>query len=372
MSNIELLRLIFNERFRACPKLFRAVEKTITEYQENVSPSKEANDCVKRLLDFILLPEIQLHRADLQKTTVSEEEVYLEQNHCEQECSLSLEQDSNPTQIKEEQEELMTSHGEEPFQELKNDKDSVFIPFSVKSEYDESSHLSITRSKEYKDRDPSTKQIKTEPGEEDSSALASDYKPTTAVNPACSTAQSENSEVIDWNESEGPLSALKTRKSKRMRTEKLQSSLISSKGRKSVVSHLKSPIRSNSKQITHMRSYLEEKLHRCQDCGKCFARGGVLKRHMRIHTGEKPYCCQDCGKAFTRSDYMKRHMRSHTGEKPYCCRDCGRAFTRRDCMTRHMRSHTGEKPYCCHDCGKAFTHDTTCEEPHGGESVLLP
>lgn len=58
----------------------------------------------------------------------------------------------------------MTSHGEEPFQELKYDtKDSVFIPFSVKSEYDESSHLSITRSKEYKDRDPSTEQI-TEPG----------------------------------------------------------------------------------------------------------------------------------------------------------------------------------------------------------------
>ncbi|XP_041755824.1 uncharacterized protein LOC121584062 isoform X2 [Coregonus clupeaformis] len=208
------------------------------------------------MLEFILQPEIKLHRADLQKTTLSKVEVPPEQQHCEQEWSLSLgQEDSKPTQIKEEQEDLQTSQGKEPLQELKYDtKDFVFIPSSVKSESDEyptqSSHLSITLSKECKDRDPSTEQIKTEPGEEDSSELASDYKPISAVNPACSAAQGENMSR-DWKESEGPLSALKTRKSKRMQTEKGQSSLISSKGRKSVVSHLKSPVRSRSKDMTH-------------------------------------------------------------------------------------------------------------------------
>ncbi|XP_041755823.1 uncharacterized protein LOC121584062 isoform X1 [Coregonus clupeaformis] len=202
----------------------------------------------------------QLYRenigTDLQKTTLSKVEVPPEQQHCEQEWSLSLgQEDSKPTQIKEEQEDLQTSQGKEPLQELKYDtKDFVFIPSSVKSESDEyptqSSHLSITLSKECKDRDPSTEQIKTEPGEEDSSELASDYKPISAVNPACSAAQGENMSR-DWKESEGPLSALKTRKSKRMQTEKGQSSLISSKGRKSVVSHLKSPVRSRSKDMTH-------------------------------------------------------------------------------------------------------------------------
>ncbi|CAB1319422.1 unnamed protein product, partial [Coregonus sp. 'balchen'] len=106
--------------------LERLLENTITEYQDIFTPSKE-NDRLKRMLEFILQPEIKLHRA--------------------------------------------------------------------------------------------------EPGEEDSSELASDYKPISAVNPACSAAQGENMSR-DWKESEGPLSALKTRKSKRMQTEKGQSSLI--------------------------------------------------------------------------------------------------------------------------------------------------
>ncbi|CAB1319423.1 unnamed protein product, partial [Coregonus sp. 'balchen'] len=139
----------------AGPELFRAVENTITEYQENVSPSKEENDCVKRLLDIILLPEIQLHRA--------------------------------------------------------------------------------------------------EPGEEDSSELASDYKPISAVNPACSAAQGENMSR-DWKESEGPLSALKTRKSKRMQTEKGQSSLISSKGRKSVLDSVLQPATQPDLPLSHTPS----------------------------------------------------------------------------------------------------------------------
>ncbi|CAB1323472.1 unnamed protein product, partial [Coregonus sp. 'balchen'] len=63
MAKIELLGLIFNQGFRAVPELFRAVEKTITDYQGKDCLSKEENDRLQKLLDILLKPEIQLHRA---------------------------------------------------------------------------------------------------------------------------------------------------------------------------------------------------------------------------------------------------------------------------------------------------------------------
>lgn len=65
MSKIELLGLIFNQGFRAVPELFRAVEKTITDYQGKDFLSKEENHRLQKLLDILLKPEIQLHRAGL-------------------------------------------------------------------------------------------------------------------------------------------------------------------------------------------------------------------------------------------------------------------------------------------------------------------
>ncbi|KAK6318481.1 hypothetical protein J4Q44_G00117720 [Coregonus suidteri] len=130
MAKIELLGLIFNQGFRAVPELFRAVEKTITDYQGKDCLSKEENDRLQKLLDILLKPEIQLHRADHQQLNATEEEVPPEQQHCEQERSPSLGQDdSEPTQIKEEQVVLRTS------QKLEyNTKDSVLTHPCVKSD----------------------------------------------------------------------------------------------------------------------------------------------------------------------------------------------------------------------------------------------
>ncbi|XP_029612421.1 uncharacterized protein LOC115196060 isoform X2 [Salmo trutta] len=126
MSKLELLRVIFNQRCTgAADAIFRAVAKTISEYQDNVYLSKEDNGRLQGLLDVILKPEIKLYRADFEQFIVSEVEFPPEQQHFEQEWSPDLGQDDwNPIQIKEEQEE---------FSIIQEEEDSVFTPAWVKT-----------------------------------------------------------------------------------------------------------------------------------------------------------------------------------------------------------------------------------------------
>ncbi|MBN3311313.1 ZN658 protein, partial [Amia calva] len=106
----------------------------------------------------------------------------------------------------------------------------------------------------------------------------------------------------------------------------------------------------------HLCSHTQKGLYCCSQCGKSFSHAGNLKCHQRIHTGEKPYCCSQCGKTFTHAWGLRSHQRVHTGEKKYCCPQCGKSFRHIGNLKCHQRIHTGEKPHCCTQCGKTFTH----------------
>lgn len=61
-----MLRVFLNQRLTvAAEEIFGAVEKTIAEYQEEVSRSKEENDRLQNILDIVIKPEIKLQRAGL-------------------------------------------------------------------------------------------------------------------------------------------------------------------------------------------------------------------------------------------------------------------------------------------------------------------
>lgn len=63
MSKTQLLKALVNERLEiAVMEIFEAVEKTITEFQEEVERTKEDNARLQRLLDAVLKPEIKLQR----------------------------------------------------------------------------------------------------------------------------------------------------------------------------------------------------------------------------------------------------------------------------------------------------------------------
>lgn len=60
-----------------------------------------------------------------------------------------------------------------------------------------------------------------------------------------------------------------------------------------------------------MFSFLGEKPHACDVCGKAFSTSSSLNTHRRIHSGEKPHVCKVCGKRFTASSNLYYHRMTH-------------------------------------------------------------
>ncbi|KAM6919940.1 uncharacterized protein PEZ65_011979 [Lycodopsis pacificus] len=103
MSKVQMLRCLVNQRLTAAAEeIFGLFERTIAEYEEELSRSKEENE---RQLRAVLIPQLRLHRADVQQLLVDKEEVPPEQ----QESSLDQE-DPEPPHIKEEQEDPEPPH----------------------------------------------------------------------------------------------------------------------------------------------------------------------------------------------------------------------------------------------------------------------
>ncbi|XP_034088846.1 zinc finger protein 8-like [Gymnodraco acuticeps] len=133
--SVVLLSLVKQRLTAAAEDIFVLFERTIAEYEEELSRSKQENERHQKLLDAVLQP--QIHRADVQQLVVVEEEVPPEQ----QEWSSSLDQEDPepPPYIKKEQEELWSSQEGEQLQVLEEADitKSTFTPDPVKSEDDE-------------------------------------------------------------------------------------------------------------------------------------------------------------------------------------------------------------------------------------------
>ncbi|KAK3343949.1 hypothetical protein B0T25DRAFT_312683 [Lasiosphaeria hispida] len=87
----------------------------------------------------------------------------------------------------------------------------------------------------------------------------------------------------------------------------------------------------------------EEANFQCEvkGCGKLFSRSYNFKAHMETHDEKReyPFPClvNDCNKKFVRKTDLQRHHQSvHMRERNHKCDYCGRLFARKDTLRRHM------------------------------------
>ncbi|KAM4593695.1 uncharacterized protein PAE49_009329 isoform 2-T2 [Odontesthes bonariensis] len=123
MSSVQHLREFISQRLTAAAEeIFSEFEKTIVQYEEEIGRQR-------RLLDISWKPQIKLHRVELPRHYLCEEEIPV---NLEKDSSLDQEE-PEPPQIKEEPAEVCTSHEEQQLL-LKQETDN----FTVTLTYEES------------------------------------------------------------------------------------------------------------------------------------------------------------------------------------------------------------------------------------------
>ena len=121
------------------------------------------------------------------------------------------------------------------------------------------------------------------------------------------------------------------------------------------------------------------KIHKCDQCNKCFSRATHLKRHQLTHE-EGKIVCSICDKRFTRIDHLNLHVASnHSDSKPYQCEvvECKKGFVRQEHLKKHIEakhSEASKDKEICEICQKTFSSKKylrTHMKSHSGETKGL-
>ncbi|KAM4552432.1 uncharacterized protein PAE49_015858 isoform 2-T2 [Odontesthes bonariensis] len=388
MSSVQHLREFISQRLTAAAEeIFSEFEKTIVQYEEEI-------DRQRGLLDITWKPQIKLHTAELsQQDVCKEENVLAEQQLCDQESNSSVDQEEpEPPQIKEEQDELYPSQGE---QLVLSQETDTFMPLQSKPEGEEKLQETGNNVDQYEEEidrqrgllditwkpqiilhriDLSQQHVIAEENilsdqqlcnqEENSNLNQKEPRQKTdvlMVNPAYEESDYKNTEP-NSNQIHSHNSALSVLKGQITEyTDEIKPYTCNALGKR---------VSDSSLMKYHKRTHAAEKFYSCKICGKRFGINNQLVSHMKTHTGEKPFSCNTCEKSFSRHNKMVIHMRIHTGEKPYSCNICQKRFTQNINLLSHMRIHTGEKPFFCNTCEKRFSHKSNLRShmrTHTGE-----
>ncbi|XP_035528573.1 adult enhancer factor 1-like [Morone saxatilis] len=268
------LKAFLNERLTAAAEeIFGAVEKTIADYKEEISRSKDLEISRLRMQLKLLKSEPRLDRclgAQLQQHTHHHHHLHPpppppppppqqqqlhqsipaveapESQHCEEDGGSSMEQEHpEPSQVKKEQQrshrDFWMGHDAEQLESLESDiKDFISSPSSLRG------------------------------GLQD---------PTLPFHPNHHNANNNNN---NEESKEKPYCCSVCEK------------------RFSNCSHL----------AAHIRTHTGERPYRCEICRKSFITTSALNRHQTIHTEGKHFVCNYCGKSFKWMESLGRHMRS--------------------------------------------------------------
>nr|XP_061843875.1 zinc finger and SCAN domain-containing protein 2-like [Nerophis lumbriciformis] len=293
-------------------------ERTIAEYKEELSRTKEENKRLRQLLDAVFKkPQVVLHRTDVCEKYRPPEQ---------QEGSSSMEQKrSQHLHVKEE--EPQSPH-------FKDEEKQRLTPHFIE---EDKRHLISVKSEDDEVKIESEEKREAEPP----SSSSTQHMTTEADGDHCGGSQAD----------------------------KILAPLSDSED---TTSH--SPDTDDEHSKDDATCHTDNTHFTCFHCDKTLIYPSKLKRHMRTHTGEKPFSCAECGKSFFRNQSLKAHMRTHTGEKPFSWSECGKRFSKNQSLKVHMRTHTGEKPFSCSICGKDITRGDnfkTHENTHWRKTFFL-
>ncbi|XP_061744821.1 gastrula zinc finger protein XlCGF57.1-like isoform X2 [Nerophis ophidion] len=286
MCKVQILRVLMEQRLNAAvEEIFGLFERTVTEYEEELSRTKEENKRQRRELDAAL----EHNRADIQQVLLeSEDEVSPEQQ--EWRSSLGRQEQERP-HIKEEK--------EEPWEQLQ-EADVTTVPFTdvpVKSEDDEDkakfSQLDYCQSEVNKGAELLTQHMTTEGDVNHCGGSQAEY-----AQPSYMTDMTSHSSETEDEDFKGD-----------------------------------------------MRPEVDSQRFECSECERTFNRKESMKRHMVTHTGERPFTCSVCVRSFSLKQYLERHMMIHTGENPFSCSVCNNRFRDKFKLMVHMRKHAAERQH---------------------------
>ncbi|XP_061748947.1 gastrula zinc finger protein XlCGF52.1-like [Nerophis ophidion] len=370
MSTLQMLRALVDQRLTAAvEEIFVVLERTIAEYQAELSRTKEENN---QLLDAVFKKhQVVLHRTDVQQVSAeSHEEIPSKQQ--EWSSSVGQKELQAPSHIKEEEEELW-----DQLQRLVEDNDE-----------DEAQSLQLHHSQSEENRGAElVSQHITEADGEHCEDIKSEpdsiFAPLSDMDQTMSHSSDHSDHIQKPLESKNDckgdtrhhtnnkhFDCSQCGKSFRLKTDFIRHKRIHTGEKPFTCSVCKKSFSTKQHMTTHMRTHTGEKHFTCSVCKKSFSIKSAMTRHMRTHTGEKPFPCSVCKKSFSRKQHMTTHMRRHTGEKPFPCSVCPKRFSINEQMKRHMRTHTGEKPFTCSLCKKRFSRKlnmSTHMRTHTGE-----
>ena len=132
----------------------------------------------------------------------------------------------------------------------------------------------------------------------------------------------------------------------------------------------------------HMTRCHRTKTHKCDNCGKTYQFGYLLKQHIdRKHMAEKrPSVCEQCGKTFQTEAHRRHHKRTRhdivTPQKnknsKFVCDVCQAVCGSKMHLQGHINGHHGLKPFRCRNCNATYAYESSLmlhEKGCGTETV---
>ncbi|XP_068423217.1 zinc finger and SCAN domain-containing protein 31-like [Clinocottus analis] len=341
MCKVQMLRALVKQRLTAAAQeIFGLFERTIAEYEEELSASRDENERQRRLLDAVFNPEVRVHRADVQQLFAVKDALQQQvwSSSLDQEDPEPLHIKEEPPHIKEDQEDPEPPHIKEDQEDpepphIKEDPEPPHIkvdqedlePLHIKEDLEEPEppHIKVDQEELWTSQEGKKLQeleeagikfsftsftVKSEDDEDEAqSSQLHQTRNREAEPPASSSTEhmeteSDGGDCGEPDRNSGPHKHLQIssrdeasqRDDERKKIREPQSGLNSLNN--SVVS------------VSESRCSAGEKPFRCWVWKKSFRVRQALKSHMRTHTGEKPFSCSVCEKRFIWKGNLKRHF----------------------------------------------------------------